>query len=303
MCSVLGMPERLCLLTVHAHPDDESSKGPATVARYAAEGVETVLVSCTGGEEGDILNPEADSDEARRDLAGVRARELEAAVAVIGYHRVYKLGYRDSGMPGSASNEHPDSFVQADLDQATGRLVEIVRRERPQVMVAYPPADAGRGHPDHIRVHEISLLAFDRAGDPDWYPETGEAWTPSKLYYTGVFSPARLRAQHDWLEANGQESPWGDRLKAMLERPDRTTTRIDISDHIGVGRAALLAHATQVAPSGAWFRVPLEVMRDLHPWDDYERARSRVEVLTGEAEFEDDLFAGIRRGADRVPTC
>src|SRR5207253_1727234 len=126
-----------CILTVHAHPDDESSKGAATIARYAAEGIRTVLVCCTGGEAGDILNEAADTDEARADIGAVRARELDAAVRVIGYHRLHMLGYRDSGMPGTDTNAHPGCFAQADVDEATGRLVRIIREERPQVVVTY----------------------------------------------------------------------------------------------------------------------------------------------------------------------
>jgi mycothiol S-conjugate amidase len=283
--------QRLCILTVHAHPDDESSKGPGTIARYAAEGVRTVLVCCTGGEAGEILNPAADTEEARTDLPAVRERELDAAVAVIGYHALYKLGYRDSGMPGTEANAHPDSFARADLDEATGRLVRIVRAERPQVLVIYPSTD-GRGHPDHIRVHEVGALAFERAGDPTWYPDAGAPWEPAKLYYTGVFSPGRMRVQHDWMLAQGEESPWNERVRELMDQPDRTTARVDVGDYLDVGRAALRAHATQVPTTGPWFRVPVEVMRELYPWEDYELARSRVDVPID--EIEDDLFAGLR---------
>jgi mycothiol S-conjugate amidase len=287
------MADPLCVMTVHAHPDDESSKGPGTIARYAAEGVNTVLVCCTGGEAGDILNPEADSEEARTDLAAVRARELDAAVDIIGYRTLYKLGYRDSGMPDTEPNNHPECFARAELDEAVERLVRIVRTERPQVMVIYPGTD-GRGHPDHIRVHDIGVLAFERAGDPDWYPEAGPRWQPSKLYYTGVFSPSRIRAQHEWMLAHGEESPWGERLQQMMDQPDRTTTRVDIGDHLDVGRNALRAHATQVPTTGAWFRIPVDVMRELYPWEDYELGRSLVDTGVREGEMEDDLFAGLR---------
>src|SRR5271155_5313832 len=115
------MDERLCLLSVHAHPDDEASKGAGTVARYHAEGVHTVLVTATGGEEGDILNPAMDSPEIRANIHAIRMGELEDAVSIIGYDEVVLLGYRDSGMPESASNLHPDAFAQADLDEAVGR--------------------------------------------------------------------------------------------------------------------------------------------------------------------------------------
>ncbi len=126
-----------CLLTVHAHPDDESSKGAGTVARYHADGVRTVLVCCTGGEEGDILNPAMDRPEVRADLEAVRRQELDAAAEIIGYDEVVMLGYRDSGMPDSEANARPEAFANAPLDEAVGRLVEIIRRERPQVVVTY----------------------------------------------------------------------------------------------------------------------------------------------------------------------
>src|ERR1039458_6042961 len=126
------MDERLCLLTVHAHPDDEASKGPGTIARYHAEGVHTVLVTCTGGEEGDILNPAMDTPEVKADIGAVRARELEDAVEIIGYDELVLLGYRDSGMPDSEANSRPESFAQAPLDEAVGRLGTVIRRERPQ---------------------------------------------------------------------------------------------------------------------------------------------------------------------------
>ena len=161
---------RLCVLSVHAHPDDEASKGAATIARYHAEGVHTVLVTCTGGEAGEILNPEADTAEAQTDLAAVRMRELEDAVRIIGYDSLHLLGYRDSGMPDTDHNAHPENFANADLDEAVGRLVRIVRAERPQVMITYSNEQGGYSHPDHIRVHEISVLAFERVRRPRVVP-------------------------------------------------------------------------------------------------------------------------------------
>ncbi len=289
------MAEPLCLLTVHAHPDDESSKGAGTVARYHAEGVRTVLVCCTGGEAGDILNPAMDRPEVRERLNEVRMQELARATEIIGYDHVELLGYRDSGMPDTPDNDHPDAFANADLDEATGRLVAIIRRERPQVVVTYGDDQRGYPHPDHLRVHDISLLAFDRAGDPGWYPEAGEPWQPQKLYYT-VWSRARMLAMHEKFGELGLESPFDDR---WFERPDqdhRITTRIDISDFGDVRPNALLAHATQVDPgSRFWFGLPPEVARTVHPYDDYILARSLVQSATP----EDDLFAGIRQPAAR----
>src|ERR1700733_15313252 len=172
----------LCLLTVHAHPDDESSKGAGTVARYHAEGIRTVLVTCTGGEAGDILNPAMDRPEVRADLAGVRRAELDESARIIGYDEVVFLGYRDSGMPETDANSDPRSFAQAPLEEAVGRLVAVIRRTRPQVMVTYPADQRGYPHPDHLRVHEISVAAWDAAGDPGRFEGLGAPWTPLKLY-------------------------------------------------------------------------------------------------------------------------
>jgi mycothiol S-conjugate amidase len=290
-------PGPLCVLSVHAHPDDEASKGASTMARYGAEGVRTVLVTCTGGEAGDILNPAADTEEARSDLAAVRRRELDESVRIIGYDALHLLGYRDSGMAGTESNAHPDTFANANLDDAAGRLVAIVREERPQVIVGYA-RDRVYVHPDHLRVHEISVLAFERAGDPAWYPGMGEPWQPSKLYFSSGFTRARIRTMHDWFVAHGEESPftqWIDRMETEAPEEDPTTTRIDVHDYLSVGREALLAHRSQVAPDSFFFKVPLEVAREMYPWEDYTLARSNVEVpRDGDGDYESDLFAGIR---------
>jgi mycothiol S-conjugate amidase len=286
---------RLCVLSVHAHPDDEASKGAATVAKYHAQGIHTVLVTCTGGEAGDILNPDADTPAARADLAAVRQRELEESVRIIGYDALYLLGYRDSGMPDTESNAHPDNFANADVDEATGRLVAVVRAERPQVIVTYGNDPGGYEHPDHLRVHAISVLAFERAGDPEWYPELGEPWQPLKLYYSSGFSRSRVQAMHDWLVAHDEESPFAEWVARWPEEDtDATTTRVEVADFLEVGRAALLAHHTQVAADGFWFKVPLEAARQIHPWEDYVLARSLVDTPPRPAlAYESDLFAGV----------
>ncbi|HZM57089.1 MAG TPA: PIG-L family deacetylase, partial [Acidimicrobiales bacterium] len=244
------MPDPLCLLTVHAHPDDEASKGAGTVARYHAEGIRTVLVCCTGGEEGEILNPALDTPEVRGRIAEVRKEELARAAEIIGYDEVVMLGYRDSGMAGSEANANPDSFAQAPLEQAVERLVAIVRRTRPQVMVVYGDEQTSYPHPDHLRVHDIGVAAFRAAGDPDRYPGAGEAWQPFKLYYT-VFSVARFREIHHKFEELGLESPFDDEWRRRWEGvpEDVASASVDISAVADVRRQALLAHATQVDPN------------------------------------------------------
>lgn len=285
---------RLTLLQIHAHPDDESSKGAATMARYAAEGVHGVLVCCTGGEEGDILNKEMDRPEVRADLHAVRMGELAEATKLIGYDTVHLLGYRDSGMPDSEANKRPDNFANAPLAEAVDRFARILRDERPQVVITYGEDQSRYPHPDHLRVHEITGPAIARAADPAW--TDGEPWQVAKLYYSHGFSRRRLIAMHDWFVEQGLESPYSDWLAKIAEDHDiRVTTRVHMGEHIGTMRLALLAHRTQVEPTGWWFKVPEEEMRIRHPWEEYQLAWSRVGRGERDAEgFETDLFAGLR---------
>ena len=289
------MAAPLCLLTVHAHPDDESSKGAGTVARYHAEGVRTVLVCCTGGEEGDILNPAMDRDDVKADLAQVRREELDRAAAIIGYDEVVMLGYRDSGMPESEANARPEAFANADLDEAVGRLVAILRRERPQVVVTYADDQQGYPHPDHLRVHDITHPAVERAADPSWYPEAGPPWQVAKVYYS-IWSKKRAELTHAKYLELGLESPFS---AEWFDRPwqdERITTSIDIAGYGHVRLDALLAHATQVDPNSPfWFGLPRDVSESIHPYDDYVLAWSADEVETETPE--DDLFAGVREQA------
>ena len=278
-----------CLLSIHAHPDDEASTGAPTVAKYKTEGVRAVLVTCTGGEEGDILNPAMDRPEIRADLAAVRKRELEAASALIGYDELVLLGYRDSGMLDSEANARPDAFANADLNEAVARLVKIIRREQPQVILTYGDDQQGYPHPDHLRVHDISLPAFDLAGDHTYGPDLGEPFTPLKMYYS-VWSRARVEATHAKFLELGLESPFSDDWFTRPSQDDRVTTSIDIEPWFDVRLEALLAHATQVDPESAfWFGLPREIARTVHPFEDYILAHSRVETSVPET----DLFAGI----------
>lgn len=288
------MAARLSLLSIHAHPDDESSKGAGTVARYHAEGVRTTLVCCTGGEEGDILNPAMDRDEVKADIGKVRQDELDRAAAIIGYDEVVMLGYRDSGMPESEANANPAAFANADLDEAVGRIVAVIRRTRPQVILSYGDEREWYPHPDHLRVHEVTQPAVDRAADPDWYPEAGDPWQVAKVYHS-IWSRKRFTAMHEKFLELGLESPFADaRWQDRPSQDDRITTQVDITGFAHVRLDALLAHATQIDPNSPfWFGLPRDVAESLHPYDDYVRAWSLVDTT----DPEDDLFAGVREQA------
>jgi mycothiol S-conjugate amidase len=289
------MDDQLCILTVHAHPDDEASKGAGTIAKYHAEGVHTVLVTCTGGEEGDILNPAMDTPEVRADIGAIRLRELEKSAEIIGYDEVVLLGYRDSGMAGTKANSDPRAFAARPLSEPVERLVAEIRRVRPQVLVTYGDDHEHYPHPDHIRVHEISVAAFDASGDPDAFPAAGEPYQVLKMYYS-VWSRARIVATHAKFLELGLESPFDEEWLARPGDEERITTSIDLSGFEDIRRLALLAHATQVDPSSKyWFGLPPEVMMTIHPYDDYILARSLVDTELP----EDDLFAGVRLPASR----
>jgi mycothiol S-conjugate amidase len=287
----------LRLMTVHAHPDDESSKGAATCARYVADGHEVMVVTCTGGERGDILNKAMERPEVRENMIAIRRDEMARAVEILGVQHRW-LGYLDSGLPeGDPKPPLPDDcFAVGDLEEQTGRLVALIREFRPHVLVTYDE-NGGYPHPDHIRCHEVSVAAFDAAGDPERFPEIGEPWQPLKLYYSHGFSKGRVVAIHEAMEAAGLESPYVDWIKNWTDdRRDpgaRVTTRVPCAEYFPVRDEALKAHATQIDPTSRWFAVPLDMQRQVWPTEDYELVRSLVDSTTP----EDDLFAGIR---DRV---
>ncbi|MGI8574200.1 MAG: mycothiol conjugate amidase Mca [Egibacteraceae bacterium] len=277
---------------MHAHPDDESSKGAGTMARYAKEGYRVSVVTCTDGMQGDILNPAMDRPGVKERMVEIRREELARALEVLGVTDHWYLGYPDSGyvedFDGDGSGLDPDCFYNADLDEAVRGLVEIIRAERPDVIVTYPE-DGGYPHPDHIRCHDVAAAAFDAAADAGRFPDAGEPWQPRKLYYVGVASRARVEQLHAAMEQRGLESPFQRWLDRLRDAEDRTTTRVDVSDHLTTRAQALMAHATQIDPHGPWFQVPDELVREIYPWEDFHLARSLVETDLP----EDSLFAGL----------
>jgi mycothiol S-conjugate amidase len=292
--------DALRLMSVHAHPDDESSKGAATLARYVSEGVDVLVVTCTGGERGDILNPALKDDpDLLRDLAEFRRHEMAAAVAALGVRHRW-LGFMDSGLPeGDPLPPLPEGcFALEPLHIAAAPLVRLVREFRPHVMITYDE-NGGYPHPDHIMCHRVSVEAFEAAGDADRYTGHGRPWQPLKLYYDRGFSPDRIKALHGAMLAEGRTSPFTEWLepRAEGERPrwpeQKVTTRVECGDWFEVRDRALLAHRTQIDPQGWFFSIPLELQRRVWPTEEYELARSLVNARTP----EEDLFAGVR---DRV---
>ncbi|WP_345039584.1 mycothiol conjugate amidase Mca [Streptomyces sannanensis] len=291
------MTEQLRMMAVHAHPDDESSKGAATMAKYVSEGVDVLVVTCTGGERGSILNPKLQGDTyIEEHIHEVRAREMEEAREILGVKQEW-LGFVDSGLPeGDPLPPLPEGcFALEDVDTAAGRLVRIIREFRPHVITTYDE-NGGYPHPDHIMTHKISMVAFDAAGDPEKYPEAGEPWQPSKLYYNQGFNRPRTEALHHALLERGMESPYGEWLKRWdeFQRAERTlTTHVPCADFFEIRDKALIAHATQIDPDGGWFRVPLDLQKEVWPTEEYELAKTLVDTSLPES----DLFAGIRDNA------
>jgi len=287
----------LRLMAVHAHPDDESSKGAATMARYAREGVDVLVVTLTGGERGDILNKAMDRPEIRADLAAVRRAEMARAREILGVRQQF-LGFTDSGLPeGDPLPPLPEGcFALQPLETAARPLVRAVREFRPQVILGYDE-NGGYPHPDHVKCHQVTIEAFEAAGDPDRYPDCGEPWQPAKLYYFATFHKARLTALHEEMLRRGIKSPYEDWLKDWVDDPDKPgpeiTTRVPCADFFDLRDQALLAHATQIDPESSWFAVPREVQRAAWPTEDFHLARSVVDT----EKPEDDLFAGVRDSA------
>jgi mycothiol S-conjugate amidase len=285
--------EQLRLMHVHAHPDDESSKGAATTAKYVAEGVAVLVVTCTGGERGSILNPNMDRPDILTNLGKIRRQEMARAREILGVAQEW-LGFVDSGLPeGDPPPPLPEGcFASVPLPEATERLVRVIRSFRPHVMTTYDE-NGGYPHPDHIRCHEVAVAAYEAAADPYAYANAGKSWSVAKLYYHHGFHRERTQALHDAMLARGLESPYAERLAQWKRDPEhaaRITTRVTCVEYFLVRDRALLAHATQIDPEGPWFAVPLEVHQQAWPTEDYELARSRIPVELPET----DLFAGLR---------
>jgi LmbE family N-acetylglucosaminyl deacetylase len=309
---------RLTLMTVHAHPDDETLGTGGAMAKAVAAGHRVVLVTGTRGELGEIVVPDMDTPDNHRRLGEIRAGELERAMGVLGVTEWENLGYRDSGMMGTEGNRDPRSYWQADVDEASRRLTWLVRSYQPDVMTTYN-AFGGYGHPDHIRTHDVGVRAYERAGDAAWYPEqvapehggSGPAeadgglapWTPSKLYEQAI--PASVRTKlADRLKTLGQKSFWEppddatpeqlaefEEYAAKMLVPDESiTTWLDISGRpLEQKWAAIHEHVTQISDQSPFMLLGLEGWQESWANEAYILRETRVET-----DFpETDLFAGL----------
>ncbi|MFI6868489.1 mycothiol conjugate amidase Mca [Nocardia sp. NPDC050406] len=290
-------------MAVHAHPDDESSKGAATTARYAAEGNDVLVVTLTGGERGDILNPAMNIPGILDRITDVRREEMAEAAKALGVEQTW-LGFTDSGLPeGDPLPPLPEGcFALVPLEEATEALVRVVREFKPHVITTYDEM-GGYPHPDHIMCHKVSVAAFEAAGDPERFPNAGAPWTPLKLYYNHGFSLARLEIFAEEYERLGEPFPmqeWMDRMRGYAaERGDvmsRVTTQVECAKYFPQRDDALRAHATQIDPNGAFFAIPTEMQQRLWPTEEFELAQTRVRTAIPET----DLFAGIQEADEET---
>jgi len=295
-------------MTVHAHPDDETISTGGVYLRCADAGVPTILVCCTNGEEGEIVDPELNNDDVRARLGEVRHEELACAVAILRVSFLEYLGYRDSGMAGTPSNERPESFHQAPLWEAAARLVRLVRRYRPHILVSYN-VHGSYGHPDHIKAHQITQEAFVRAADPAFAPTPNLLpWQPLKLYETTIPTEAMIRWRERWREeqakkaaeakegnAEGapeqaaEEGEWFD-LEKFSTPLDRITARIDVAPYLATRREALRCHRTQIRADSDFFNDPAGSDADFWRYESFNLLRS----LARGPEKEEDLFDGLK---------
>ena len=273
-------------MAVHAHPDDESISTGGILAKYADKGAKTVLVYCTGGEAGDIQNPDFVPPSPGMGMKEIRRYELEKAVKVLRLGSVHFLDYRDSGMQGTPENKHPEAFAQADMEEATGRLVSIIRQTRPQVIVTYNEKGT-YGHPDHIMANRVTLRAFDAAGNPQFKDSQGFApWRPSKLYYTAI-SKARLRLMAQLARERGEEPTFD---PDFLGTPDeRIAAIVDVRKYLSRKFDALMFHQSQISPENFFRRIPEEYREDAFGYEHFEC----VNGCHSNDKLEEDLFEGL----------
>ena len=274
---------------MHAHPDDETINNGVTMAKYAAEGVQVTLVTCTRGEEGEVLVESLANLASSRDdkLGEHREIELKTAMGYLGIKDFRFLGspnkkWRDSGMIGTAQNERKDVFWQADLTEAAQELVKIILEIKPQVLITYDEF-GGYGHPDHIKAHQVAMLAAELASN--------QGWKISKIYWN-TMPKSVIQMGIDKMKEVGSSFFGADSVEDLpFAKPDELVTSvIKAPDYVEKKLEAMKAHETQIDPNGIWFAVPTDKMAQIWPTEDFELAFSRIGAIVD----EDDLFTGLR---------
>ncbi|MBI3979826.1 MAG: PIG-L family deacetylase [Chloroflexi bacterium] len=285
------MTNPVTILAVRPHPDDECTATGGVLARYAAMGVRTGVVCCTGGEEGEIHDPDLDLETAKPQLHEIRERELRAACRVLGVGVVRLLGYRDSGMAGTPANQNPAAFCNVDVVEASGRLVRVVRELRPRIIITEAEG-GGYPHPDHIMCHTVTIAAVAVAGDPRAFPEAGPPWDVPKVYTIANVDDGTWDRLEEDLHAAGIDEPWlrrrreTRRSRPAPKRPEDATVAVDVADFVEVRRAALACHRTQIPQDSFWMKLPPDLARRAF-------AKSyfiRVKPLAAPGEYEIDLL-------------
>jgi mycothiol conjugate amidase Mca len=284
--------DTLRIMFVHAHPDDECLATGGVLARYGAEGHTTILVIATGGEEGEIVAPDLNTPDHRARLREIRDAELAGSVAALGVHTLERLGYRDSGMVGTPANAHPDCLHMADKDEATGRLVRLIRQHQPHVLVGYDER-GGYWHPDHLACHLVTNAAFYAADDPERYPDAGPPWMPLKLYFTAW---PRERARRAWgvMREHGMQTPLDNpnfNIARFTTRDNRVTTVVPIHTFLQQKRDAIACHVSQIGRDSPFLTMPGDLASEFFGIESFVRVVSRVDIHD---RPEDDLFAGLR---------
>ncbi len=274
------------LLAIYAHPDDESFGSGGMLAHYAAQGARVGLVTATRGEIGEI----ADSGLATSDnLGDVREKELRNAADALGVTDLEILGYRDSGMAGTSDNAHPNAYTNADSQEVVGKLVGIIRRLRPQVIVTFDP-NGGYGHPDHIAAHHHATAAFRAAGDPAQYPDAGEPWQPSRLFYA-VFTRGMFQNMRTQLQSHGMDTSEMDGWESVASFWDDDDVHVilDISKSVDAKWNALSQHRTQFGNDNLFRRIPEDAAKKLMSRENFHLA---IPETKSEVKYT-DLFEGI----------
>jgi N-acetyl-1-D-myo-inositol-2-amino-2-deoxy-alpha-D-glucopyranoside deacetylase len=286
------------LLLVHAHPDDESINNGATMALYAATGAQVTLVTCTRGEEGEVIPPDlAHLAPDREDRLGPhRVGELAAAMKELGVTDHRFLGgpgrFRDSGMMGVEQNRREGAFWNTEVDDAAPYLVEVIRSVRPQVLVTYDPR-GGYGHPDHIQAHRVAMRSAELAAEPAFRRDLGEPHTIAKIYWNRVPRSVAEQGFARLREAGGADFPG---IAAIDDVPgvvddSEITAEIDGTAYAERKAAAMRAHATQIAVDGPFFALSNDLGQPIFATEYYQLVQGEPGGPPGEREH--DLFAGV----------